>query len=90
MKCFYLSFADPNRPKGQQWLGGMYIEAADIRQALASSRTCGNPGGEVMFLEVDVTNIKPGYLARLLTEDELRQSSIDDDTALVNNNGEEI
>lgn len=45
---FYLSFCDPDRPKGKQFLGGCYVPAHDAAGAVTFSHllTC-NPGGEV-------------------------------------------
>lgn len=46
---FYLSFADPDRPKGTQFLGACVIRAESILDAANRARDLGaNPGGEVM------------------------------------------
>lgn len=47
---WWLSFCDASLPPGSQFLGGCYVQAAEIGQALAISHALGiNPGGEVAF-----------------------------------------
>ncbi len=91
---FYLSFADSTRPVGTQWLGGCFVEAKSLVGAIEEARRLGcNPGGEVMSLEVPLlerAHLKPGCYGVLLDEKQLRESSVDGDSKLVNTKGEEI
>ncbi len=90
MKLFYLSFADDTMPKGQQWLGGLYIHAEDLGNAIQRSwNTEQNPGGEVLCGVVpDNVTVDPQYIGRLLTQDELRASA--GPGGLVNTKGAKI
>jgi hypothetical protein len=50
---WWLSFADPERPAGQQFLGVAIVEAPDFIYAARLAKTVGcNPGGEVRGWEV--------------------------------------
>jgi hypothetical protein len=57
MTLFYLSFCDPERPKGQQFLGCTIVDALSpvsaVREAWARSV---NPGGEVAIVELDIAS----------------------------------
>lgn len=91
MKYFYFSFADPKRPKGKQWLGAMYLEAENFYHAHQRSHDLGNPGGEIMSIELpSLDHIKPDYRERLLDEEELRSSSVDGDRGLNDMDGNEV
>lgn len=72
---WYLSFADPNRPTGTQFLGGLYIDAPSLPDALTKSHLLGlNPGGEVMFVEMPMEffeNVPEDMRLRLLSREEL-------------------
>lgn len=58
MTFFWLSFADPNKPKGQQFLGGTLIEVPigghpGVIAAVQRAWDLGiNPGGEVASFEL--------------------------------------
>jgi hypothetical protein len=74
---FWLSFCDPDRPKGTQFLGAVMIEAPDLPAAIrrAWKKNC-NPGGEIVSTEVP-----PGkhadarrYLNRLMQRDEIERT----------------
>lgn len=53
MRWFWLSFADPTRPVGTQFLGGCYVCATDAVSAVATAHLLGiNPGGEVKIWEL--------------------------------------
>lgn len=81
MPWFYLSFADPRRPKGTQWLGGCYVEVTakgedGMRAALITSHVHRiNPGGEVQITELPKGLIDrvaaPRNRWRLLNREEL-------------------
>lgn len=48
MTWFWMSFADPKRPKGQQFLGVAIVEADEFLHAVSISHRLGiNPGGEI-------------------------------------------
>jgi len=67
-----LSFSDPRRPQGQQWLGGLNTEAATIRDAITWAHLAGiNPGGEVQFVGIitdDDDPISPDWVDQLFTD----------------------
>jgi hypothetical protein len=75
---FYLSFADSDLPKGEQFLGCLIMRASHMTEAVQASHALGlNPGGEVVGHPV---KIQPGfgevpekYIERLLTKEELSQ-----------------
>jgi hypothetical protein len=49
-----MSFADPDRPEGQQWLGCIHVLADDFMEAVEKTHRMGiNPGGEVASVDVD-------------------------------------
>jgi hypothetical protein len=71
-RWWYLSFADPHRPTGEQWLGGCVVAGIDIGQAVrtAAALSC-NPGGEVAALEVPrefVDRLPDEHVGRLITD----------------------
>lgn len=77
MRWFYLSFADANLPKGQQFLGGAYVKAASLPEAITRSHQLGiNPGGDVGCLgplsaeDMDA-NVPVGQRERLLSREEV-------------------
>jgi hypothetical protein len=50
---FYMSFADPKLPKGTQFLGGCYVQAGSLSDAVTRSHILGiNPGGEIKIWEL--------------------------------------
>lgn len=88
MPLFYLSFCDGARPKGKQWLGGLYVSAVNTVDAVCKSWDLKqNPGGQVLSIELpDDAPVKLNYRDRLLTEEEPRQAG--PDSALQRMNGE--
>jgi hypothetical protein len=53
MSFWWLSFCDPIRPRGRQFLGGCIVEAGDMAEAIAEAWRHGcNPGGEAVGHEV--------------------------------------
>lgn len=72
LELFYLSFTDPNRPKGTQWLGACIVPAPDAMASIATAHmlSC-NPGGEAKVVgPLPRETIKPDYVGRLLTTKE--------------------
>jgi len=64
-----LSFADPTRPTGQQWLGGINVEAPTIQEAITFTHRAGiNPGGQIQFLGFTAESMDPHYVGRLITD----------------------
>lgn len=74
MPWFYMSFADPTRPEGQQWLGGLFLEASDQKDATRRAWAIGeNPGGQIVFWTCERLPLEE-YRGRLLNKDELRRA----------------
>lgn len=74
-RLWWLSFADPHRPKGEQFLGVSIIEAPGFGAATLTAHILGcNPGGEVQGLEIHERFhhvLTPDYIGRLLTRAEI-------------------
>ena len=78
---YYMSFADPSKPKGQRWLGGCFIEcympidATDTTIAVWTSHTARqygcNPGGEAYTFDASDMHVPASHMYRLLTRAEL-------------------
>jgi hypothetical protein len=71
---WWLSFADGNRPVGQQFLGAALVQADDFITATTVAHVKGcNPGGEVLAFPVPPDDGPPptGYRNRLLSRSEL-------------------
>lgn len=55
---YYLSFADHDCPKGEQFLGATIVEAASPKGAVEEShRRKLNPGGEVLIVPLPKYNL---------------------------------
>jgi len=76
MSHIYMSFTDPDLPKGQQWLGGCIVPADSGAEALTMSHLLGcNPGGQIAFCEVpEHVTLKPDYVGRLLNRQEIEDA----------------
>jgi hypothetical protein len=76
-RLWYMSFCDGDRPKGEQFLGSLYIRGKSFCGAVSKSHLLGlNPGGEILFVEVplDVASRVPEeWIGRLLSREELAQ-----------------
>jgi hypothetical protein len=74
MAWWWMSFADPEMPKGRQFLGGLLIEADDEHEMLLRSHALGlNPGGEISFFRVPPQfeeRVTPDLTYRLLSREE--------------------
>jgi hypothetical protein len=70
---WWLSFADPEKPQGQQFLGGLITQARTFPAALTRSWAIGvNPGGEVAYRgPIPASYIGPQWRDRLLTKEEV-------------------
>lgn len=63
MGLWWLSFCDPKRPSGTQFLGACIVGGDNIAAAARNAHVFGcNPGGEVMGMEV------PGHLAHFVDD----------------------
>jgi hypothetical protein len=77
VRLFYLSFADPEKPKGQQFLGATIVEAGTEVLAVAEAWLRGiNPGGEVAIVDLhlspdDLPSECASYLNRLVPREEI-------------------
>lgn len=73
MTLWWLSFCDPDKPAGSQFLGACIVEADHFSDAIATAwrRKC-NPGGEVAAFECpkDKT-VDPKWMNRLLSRDDI-------------------
>lgn len=76
MTGFYLSFCDPDRPRGAQFLGGLYLKADSFIEAVQISHRLGlNPGGEVKGFEFELSAAPVGVeYGRLLSREEVEAS----------------
>jgi hypothetical protein len=74
MNWWWMSFCDPNLPKGKKFLGALLIEATDEYDLIFRSHLFGlNPGGEIQFFKVPKMfeeRIEPSMTYRLLTRAE--------------------
>ena len=74
-RWFWLSFADAELPKGEQFLGACLVKAVIFPAAIEKAHRLGiNPGGEVQGMELDDdAEPLPGWDHRLLTRAECEQ-----------------
>lgn len=77
---WWLSFADPHKPKGTQFLGAVIVKARGEASATQKVNWLGlNPGGEIMFVKIPDGKVpKEEDTHRLLMREEAE--SIDFDT----------
>lgn len=76
MAWWWLSFADPDLPKGKQFLGVCVVDADDVADALKTAHAAGcNPGGEVQAFDVTEAAEDPAFKRlpkyRLLSREEI-------------------
>lgn len=54
MILWWISFCDPHKPKGEQFLGLCIVRAVDEISAIKVAWALGiNPGGEAAFMDID-------------------------------------
>ena len=71
MAWWWLSFADPDKPRGSQHLGVSIVEGEDIYDASGVAWAYGcNPGGQILGYKLDAPPA-PGLDHRMLTKDEM-------------------
>jgi hypothetical protein len=64
-----MSFADPDLPEHQQWLGGINTEADCATDAITWTHILGiNPGGEIRIIGYRADGMDPDYIDRLITD----------------------
>ena len=67
---WWLSFADGDRPKNEQFLGVAIVQARSLHEAIKAAWALGcNPGGQVMGADVppEIGPPPEGYAGRLLS-----------------------
>lgn len=87
-----LSFADPERPKGTQWLGNCLVRARGMTGAIRESHRLGcNPGGQVMAISGD-REVGAQWMNRLLSKEEVAEldCELGGDGTIVDADGKEI
>lgn len=53
MALYWMSFYDPEKPKGRQLLGVALVEASSLPEAITRAWQTGcNPGGEISTVEI--------------------------------------
>lgn len=71
--CIWMSFCDPDKPEGQQFLGVIITKALGFAHAVEKAHELGiNPGGEIQSMEFDPAEVNPKDFDRLLSEADLR------------------
>lgn len=71
MKKWWLSFADPEKPKGSQFLGAAIICATRFDEAVVVSHIKGiNPGGEVKGWLFE-HNVPKEFIEKLMDKEEI-------------------
>ena len=72
MGLWWLSFADPDQPKGSQFLGVAIVDAVCFEEAVVWSHMLGcNPGGEVQGVDISEEQVPKDFLHRILEMDAL-------------------
>jgi len=78
MTTFWLSFADPDRPRSEQFLGVAIFDLdesdgqLDVTEIVKHSwKISVNPGGQVMVSEVADNGIKAEHKNKLITDEAL-------------------
>lgn len=70
--CIWMSFCDPDKPKGQQFLGVVIVKTKGFIHAKELAWDLGiNPGGEILFSKIDGSDIKPEHFNKLLSHEDL-------------------
>lgn len=74
----WMSFADPDKPKGQQSLGVIITRTKGLMHAVQWTHILGiNPGGQIMSYPVpDDGTIKQHHLDRLIQKAELEAAGL--------------
>lgn len=71
---YWMSFADPRKPQGEQFLGVCIVNADDCTSAVMVTHALGiNPGGAVKIMAIDMSFDLGPYMVRLLPPLEARE-----------------
>lgn len=71
-RVMWLSFCDPEKPKGSQFLGVIVINALGLSDAILKTHALGiNPNGAILSLMMDDDEIKPEHFNKLLSAKQL-------------------
>lgn len=84
---FWLSFADGDKPRGEQFLGVAVVEADgdDLKEQMSDALSIAwelgiNPGGSVQGMPIPRDSIPPDCINRLLLKNELFERQIGEST----------
>lgn len=70
MKCFFMSFVNPDKPEGQRALGVCIVDALGVSHAMQKTWDLGiNPSGEIKSYEVPISEFKQEHKNRFLTHE---------------------
>lgn len=80
---WWLSFCDPDKPTGQQFIGIIIVKAKGFTLAVRRTHSLMiNPGGEVQGCEIPIDTpwlpIKDEHLDRLMSKADLKAAGLDD------------
>jgi hypothetical protein len=77
-KWFWISFADPDKPEGDQFLGVVVVQGGGMQEAIQNAWSMGiNPGGQVMAFELlDDEVPDEQYRRRLMSKEELEEAGL--------------
>ena len=76
-KWWWLSFCDPEKPEGSQFLGVSVVQGYNIIDVVDTSWKLGcNPGGEVLCIETDISDIPEDKRNMFLTLASLKELNI--------------
>lgn len=74
-QCMWLSFCDPDKPKGEQFLGVVIMWAPGLAHAIDRAWKLGiNPGGQVLSYVTNPAGVRPEDFDRLLTKAEIESA----------------
>lgn len=75
MKFWWLSFADTQRPVGEQFIGGAIVRATHLMEAVQAAHYLGiSPGGKVIGSAIPSNyHVPPQFVERLLNSDEIAE-----------------
>ena len=72
---WWMSFCDPDKPKGQRFIGVVVVEAPGFAHAHQKTWALGvNPGGEVQGAQIE--GFPAEYLDKLLSRVELEEAGL--------------
>lgn len=76
-RILWLSFCDPDKPEGSQFLGVVITEALGFLHAIHKTWALGiNPGGEVLSTEIETNHDLSRIQDRLLSKADLIEAKL--------------